>query len=388
MGEMRNTVHQSETILDELFTVLTGRLMSDSQSIKATIITVVIAIALFLALFAVYITRSILQPLTALTRVMAQAREHKDLTIVYEGGHKDEIAQMGDNFNSMMQAFKALMHKVGLSSISLGSASEEVSAIAIDTKHGLENQTNEVLEISSAIGEMELAMREISKNTDLTAQTAQTSQDNAADSQRVIVTTIKNINALASEAEETSVAVQRLEDNSHQIGSVLDVIKGIAGQTNLLALNAAIEAARAGDSGRGFAVVADEVRGLAGRTQESAIEIEAMISDLQSQTSVVATMMQRSVSLSRGSAEEASGSIESLERIMQGANHIVDMTAQVASAVEEQTSVASIITKNAERIRQILDESNENVAQNAAASEEVAKQAVVLKTLIAQFRVD
>ena len=178
-----------------------------------------------------------------------------------------------------------------------------------------------------------------------------------------------------------------LEENGTKIGTVLDVIKGIAEQTNLLALNASIEAARAGDHGRGFSVVADEVRGLAGRSQESATEIDTMINDLQQQTGQVSNLMMRSVEVSAQSAEEAGTSISALDKIMNDATNIVDMTSQVAAAVEQQTAVAGDINNNAEQIQTIVAVASEQVGQNAEASEEVAKQAAYLQQIVGQFKV-
>ena len=230
-------------------------------------------------------------------------------------------------------------------------------------------------------------MHEISNNTDLTAQTANNAQQSASEGQTIISHAIQNITDLAKDASNSSNAVVLLTENSNKISTVLDVIKAIAEQTNLLALNASIEAARAGDHGRGFSVVADEVRGLAGRSQESAAEIEVMINDLQQQTELVSSLMNRSVELSNRSAEEASGSINALDQITNDATHIVDMTTQVASAVEEQTAVASEIKHNAERIQAIVEVANEQVSQNAIASEEVAKQANYLQQIVGQFKV-
>ncbi|MAY42950.1 methyl-accepting chemotaxis protein [Neptuniibacter sp. UBA6509] len=387
-GELREIIHQSEEILAGQAIEITERLDNEITSIQLLSSIQAIIIAIIVSTIALWITRNIVTRLQRLKEVMVNAKENKDLSIRYKVIANDELGEMGNSFNEMMEEFQSLLEQVSQSATQLSAAAEQVSTISVKTSQGLEEQKTEIVQVSAAVQEMEGAMREISHNTELTAQTANNSQSSAQEGQRIITLAIDNINNLAEGANQSSGAVTLLEENSTKIGTVLDVIKGIAEQTNLLALNASIEAARAGDHGRGFSVVADEVRGLAGRSQESATEIDTMINDLQQQTAQVSSLMQRSVELSALSADEAGSSISALDTIMNDATHIVDMTAQVAAAVEQQTAVASEINSNAERIQSIVEVANEQVGQNAEASEEVAKQASYLQQIISQFKVN
>ncbi|HBA34081.1 MAG TPA: methyl-accepting chemotaxis protein, partial [Gammaproteobacteria bacterium] len=208
----------------------------------------------------------------------------------------------------------------------------------------------------------------------------------ASDGQGIVVRAVDSINKLAEEVDRGTSTIQQLADDTVQVGTVLDVIGGIAEQTNLLALNAAIEAARAGEQGRGFAVVADEVRTLASRTQESTQEIQKMIEKLQSGVQAAVSVMEASKEQAKSSVEQASSAGDALASITGKVSTIKDMNTQIAQATEQQESLSSIIQANANNILQITQASSDAAERSSQSSQALNDLAHELLAVVSKFK--
>jgi methyl-accepting chemotaxis protein len=237
------------------------------------------------------------------------------------------------------------------------------------------------------MNEMTTTVQDVARNTAQAAEAAQRAAQEANSGKQVVTQTLATIDNLANEVEKVAAVIQALETDTGNIGMVLDVIKGIAEQTNLLALNAAIEAARAGDQGRGFAVVADEVRTLASRTQKSTQEIHDMIGRLQSSAAQAVQAMQTGRARAQESVQQAAKAGASLGTITSAVSTISDMNTQIASAAEEQSSVAEEMNRNIVAIRDVAEQTARGAHQTSRATDELSRLSSELQALVGQFKI-
>ena len=387
MATLRDTIHQT----DEDTIVLRQQTLAEINAGKHS--AFVIGLSIFLLITAALITstlliiRSIIKPVQSITSVMVSIEQSKNLSMRCDESGNDELALVAKHFNRMVMTFQELIQQVNESVTAMNASCHDLSRNAITASEGVLRQLNETDMVATAVTEMGATIDEIAQNTELAATKASQTHDNAKAGQDGVEQTISKINLLAKQLTDSAAVVSELERDSVTIGSVLDVIRGIAEQTNLLALNAAIEAARAGEQGRGFAVVADEVRSLAMRTQSSTQQITTIISTLQERTRSIVELMQDSQQQGRQSAEQAAVAGDVLRQITNDVTNIMDMSTQIAAAIEEQSMVAAEVNKNVIVIRDIADESSQAAKENAAASEDVRIRAKALNEAVSQFKV-
>ena len=310
-----------------------------------------------------------------------------DLTTRLHLNTHDEMNQISINFNDMVEKFEALIQQIISATTQMAAASEELSMIAKEGATSIEKQRTETDQVATAMNQMSATVQEVARNAAAAAGSANSADNDAQGGKMIVQQTSEAISQLASEVENAADVIHTVEQDSDQIGTILDVIKDIAEQTNLLALNAAIEAARAGEQGRGFAVVADEVRTLASRTHKSTEEIEKMIVRLQGGAQNAVSVMEKGREKAQKGVEQANEAAEALDAITRAVTNISEMNTQIAGAAEEQSSVAEEMSKSIISISQVSEQTAEGSKQTTNSSDELAKLATQLQELISQFKI-
>ncbi|RYY02344.1 MAG: methyl-accepting chemotaxis protein [Gammaproteobacteria bacterium] len=257
--------------------------------------------------------------------------------------------------NKMSRQLKQVIHGVITISNDLAHNAHDLENTSKKTIIDLQNQQTQTDLVAAAMNEMSATISEVARNAHGAAQSSLAADKEVADGNALVQTSLRSIIKLTDDVEEASKVINHLENESLEIGKILEVIRSIAEQTNLLALNAAIEAARAGEQGRGFAVVADEVRTLASRTYSSTQEIQSMINQLQLGVTNAVNVMEKSRINSRETVEYAGKIQNILLSIKSSVSEINGMNIQIATATEEQTVVANSIHKNISNISQVTE---------------------------------
>jgi len=367
---------------------ISSNLVSDVSNTQGVVTVMTIASILFGLLGAWLGIVMITKPLNRAVEAMHDiAHGDGDLTQRLDVHGRDEIASLSRAFNTFIEKVQGIVTQVAGSTSQLAAAAEEMSLVVDGTKQGIQRQRQETDQVATAMNEMVATVQEVASNAVNASEMANDADRQAQTGRDIVNKTVSSIQALADEVEKASQAINGLEKDSEQIGSVLDVIQGIAEQTNLLALNAAIEAARAGDQGRGFAVVADEVRGLASRTQSSTQEIQAMIERLQNGARDAVAVMQSGTIQAHASVKQASEAGSSLMEITSAVGNISHMNSQIAHASQQQGTVAEEINQNIVNISSVAEESANGTEEMARSSIALAELAAELQGMVAQFKV-
>ncbi|WP_071872703.1 methyl-accepting chemotaxis protein [Atopomonas hussainii] len=298
----------------------------------------------------------ILSHLLHLQRSMLTAQQQGDLTVRARFSGNDEVAQMAQAFNSMQSSYQHVLSMAQQVAQTIDHEAKQLRSSMQDNGSALAQQQGETNQAATAVEEMSATVLQVAEHAANTRDQSSEADRLAGHGAHVVKTAGNAIQTLADGVEKTAHVLQRMVDDSRQIGGMLGVIHGIAEQTNLLALNAAIEAARAGESGRGFAVVADEVRALAQRVQQSTDEISSTLAALEKASEEAQNFMGQSREQAEHCVQQAGQAGAALDAITQAVAQMRDNNTQIASAAQEQSQVAGEISRNIVRIRDVTEQ--------------------------------
>jgi methyl-accepting chemotaxis protein len=363
--------------------------LASNQADRAIAVTMpsIIIIAIIL-IFAVHLmlNKQFAEPMASLMKHISYFGQG-DLSHSIRVTSEDEVGQMRQQLANAQAFLRQLMAQIQQAAHELNQNADVVNRGASEIAMSTQSTTSRIEQTATAITEMTSTVQEVAQNATGAAHAASKADASAQSGRQVMQNTIETINALSNEVREASEVIRKLEDDTNSVGTVLDVIRGIAEQTNLLALNAAIEAARAGEQGRGFAVVADEVRNLAQRTQESTAEIQQIIENVQTGAKDAVSAMEQGSESTATCVEQANVAGAALDEITAAVNEIHMMNTQIATAAEEQTTVSEDISKNINEISMATTEIHTNVRQFNELATSLAQMAEELNTITAKVKV-
>lgn len=324
------------------------------------------------------VIRNIIAPLKVIqSRVENLASAEGDLTQTINVESHAELIALGGGINSFITKLRILIGEMKVLAERSQAESQTTANIAQQTRESVNRQYSEIESVVTAVNEMSATALEVAKASEQTAMETEAMSANVKAGEDSLSQAMNYVTTMSHESLLAKDAVSKVAESSTNISKILEVISAIAEQTNLLALNAAIEAARAGEQGRGFAVVADEVRALASKTQTSTDEIGKLIDSLQKEVNSASHIIDQGVEGAQRAVEQTESALSSLNTIVGQIEEVSSQVTHIATAAEEQSAVTEEVNRNITGI-------SDSAAELARLADEAQQSSVSLAELVAQ----
>ncbi len=371
------------TVTIAVITILTVLFFGSDFNQTSTVTLLLVMMVVQVVVGYVYSQKMLTQRLEHLQRYIDQVVSVKEVpTKLVRDESGDDLAKVVNDLAKFIANLADVINEIRGESDSLKQGSSALAAQMGESVGAVNQSAKQIEQMASSIDQVALTSTTLSESATQVSETTNQVLSILEQGTNASNTSQHTIEDFANEVSAMATDLALLQEESSRIGSVLEVIRGIADQTNLLALNAAIEAARAGEQGRGFAVVADEVRALAHRTQEATVEINAMVEGLQEKSTNAVNAIGRGQSLSQDSLAHSEQVVDALQQIGQVFTEVDTLTSQIAQGTNEQQQSTASINDNMSTVVALSRELNSGLSSVSELAEMQQKTANEVDTTL------
>ncbi|MCL2075365.1 MAG: methyl-accepting chemotaxis protein [Betaproteobacteria bacterium] len=300
---------------------------------------------------------------------------------------EDITGAIADSINYTIEELRVLVGRINDAATRVTQATEVARKTSTELLTAAAKQGEEINMAGNSALTMADSMQAVSGHAAQSAQVARSSLDAADKGTAAVQDSIRSMNEIREQIQDTAKRIKRLGESSQEIGEIVELISDITEQTNVLALNAAIQAASAGEAGRGFTVVAEEVQRLAERSAEATKQISALVKAIQTDTQDAVSAMEQSTQGVVEGAKRSDAAGQALAEIGQVSRDLAALIENISAATQEQSHSATQVAKLMQDILHITRQTTVSTNHTARAVDELNALASELKGSVAGFKV-